>query len=538
MARIARTASVVIVACVVLLAPAAAPAADYGFTHAAGSPFTNDSDPLDVIVADIDADGFPDAVLGDQFGSLISIFWGQAGGTFNPTPLELSTSGAATHVVVTQLDGDADLDIAGAGGSFQSFFKNNGARTFAAGPAQSVDTGDDFTPAAGMVAADFDQDGDNDIAMSVFIASSGGANGGAVRLLRNGSTTPGPPAGTFTFEPDIVDEEDYVGDIVVGNFNADNDPDLAYVYVVDNVFVGDPFIGVQLGAANRTFGARSNIDVDVGSDLAVHDLDNDDELDLVSDGSTVVHWGNGNGTFDPPDEVSPEDGIGFFFGDFNDDGLDDIGLDGDPVQLLTNKGAKTFALGGEFASSEFGYHGAAVDLDADPRDDLVLGGFFEMVVLRTGDPPPPPPPPPDGGGTTPPPGGTTPPAGGTRPPMTVPPGNQPPGTVVPVTAGQLATLPSARRRPCGSRRNFRIRLRRPPAGVTVREARVLVNGKRVKVVRGARLTAPVDLRGFPRGRAVVTIRITLGDGRVLRGRRVYRPCATKKRQGRFGRRRG
>jgi hypothetical protein len=101
--------------------------------------------------------------------------------------------------------------------------------------------------------------------------------------------------------------------------------------------------------------------------------------------------------------------------------------------------------------------------------------------------------------------------------------------VIPVRANQIATLPAAGKRPCGSRRNFRIRLRRPPAGVTVTEARVLVNGKRVKVVRGARLTAPVDLRGFPRGRAVVTIRITLADGRVLRGRRVYRPCATKKR---------
>jgi hypothetical protein len=111
--------------------------------------------------------------------------------------------------------------------------------------------------------------------------------------------------------------------------------------------------------------------------------------------------------------------------------------------------------------------------------------------------------------------------------------------VVPVRANQIAVLPSAAslRRRCGSRRSFRIRLRRPPEGVTVVEARVLVNGKRVAVRRGARLTAPVDLRGLPKGRAVVTIRITLADGRVLRGRRSYRPCATKKRQGRFGRRR-
>ena len=41
--------------------------------------------------------------------------------------------------------------------------------------------------------------------------------------------------------------------------------------------------------------------------------------------------------------------------------------------------------GAEVDAGEFGAYGASADLDADPRDDLVLGGFFAMTVLHTGE---------------------------------------------------------------------------------------------------------------------------------------------------------
>jgi hypothetical protein len=78
-----------------------------------------------------------------------------------------------------------------------------------------------------------------------------------------------------------------------------------------------------------------------------------------------------------------------------------------------------------------------------------------------------------------------------------------------------------------SRRNFTIRLRRP-RGVTIDRARVRVNKKRVRVrrVRG-RFTARVDLRGFPKARFTVRIRIFTESGRTLDGRRRYRTCAPR-----------
>jgi hypothetical protein len=95
------------------------------------------------------------------------------------------------------------------------------------------------------------------------------------------------------------------------------------------------------------------------------------------------------------------------------------------------------------------------------------------------------------------------------------------------TFSAVVSLPKAMRK-CRSRRNFRIRLREPKADPLVR-ATVHVNGRRVKVVVGARLTAPVDLRRLPRGRYTVKIVATTASGRVIQGNRRYRTCAPKRR---------
>ena len=102
----------------------------------------------------------------------------------------------------------------------------------------------------------------------------------------------------------------------------------------------------------------------------------------------------------------------------------------------------------------------------------------------------------------------------------------------PVRHGRRLLLPS--NRSCVSRRHFRIRVRRQRAGVTLVSAAVSVNGRRVAVRRGARLTAPVDLRGLPKGRFTVRIRALTGDGRAIIGTRRYRTCAPRRTSGGHG----
>jgi uncharacterized delta-60 repeat protein len=99
-----------------------------------------------------------------------------------------------------------------------------------------------------------------------------------------------------------------------------------------------------------------------------------------------------------------------------------------------------------------------------------------------------------------------------------------PAAQVPVEIAEVVSFPSAKR--CVSRRKFRIRLRERK-GITTVQATVHVNGKQVKVVRGKRLRAPVDLRKLPKGRFTVKIALTLEDGRTLTGTRKYRTCAKK-----------
>lgn len=126
------------------------------------------------------------------------------------------------------------------------------------------------------------------------------------------------------------------------------------------------------------------------------------------------------------------------------------------------------------------------------------------------------------GGSEPPP--PSPPAPGTPP--AAPPA-QPPATAALPVFSKLVKLPPTRR--CVSRRNFSIRLK-VPAGSSVVEATVNVNGKRAAVRRGARLRSTVDLRSLPKGRFKVEVVLKLADGRRVKDNRRYKTCAPKKRR--------
>lgn len=117
------------------------------------------------------------------------------------------------------------------------------------------------------------------------------------------------------------------------------------------------------------------------------------------------------------------------------------------------------------------------------------------------------------------------PTGVAGPPPQGPPG--PPQSSTPAFGpGGIVIAPSNRR--CRSRRSFRIRLRHP-RGKRIIAATVRVNGRRVATRRGSRVTAPVDLRGLPRGRYRVSITALLDDSTVIRGTRRYRTCVPRRR---------
>jgi hypothetical protein len=95
---------------------------------------------------------------------------------------------------------------------------------------------------------------------------------------------------------------------------------------------------------------------------------------------------------------------------------------------------------------------------------------------------------------------------------------------------QIATLPTQGKKRCLSRRSFKIRLREP-SGDALKSASVYVNGKRIEVRKGNRLTAPINLKGLPKGRYTVKIVAKTVLGKTIQGKRKYRTCAKKRRGG-------
>lgn len=89
--------------------------------------------------------------------------------------------------------------------------------------------------------------------------------------------------------------------------------------------------------------------------------------------------------------------------------------------------------------------------------------------------------------------------------------------------------PGGRPVACASRRRFRIHLRHP-RGDGLARATVFVNGRSVRVLRGRRLHATVDLRRLPRGRFLVRIQAVTRRGRHLTETRRYHTCVPRRKR--------
>lgn len=146
---------------------------------------------------------------------------------------------------------------------------------------------------------------------------------------------------------------------------------------------------------------------------------------------------------------------------------------------------------------------------------------FRAFRRQLGCPSPPPDPPGGGGGGGAPTGGMPP-----GPPAPGPSPGAPAAARLPTTLASGA--PSSRR--CVSRRSFTIRVRNQPGRVEIVSATVFVNGRRVAVRSGARLTAPVKLKGLPKGRYTVKITGRAADGRTVNDVRKYKTCAPRRRR--------
>jgi hypothetical protein len=190
------------------------------------------------------------------------------------------------------------------------------------------------------VVADFNGDGKPDLA--------GTASMAAAIMLGNGD-------GTFQAKVEYP-VASWTQDLAAGDFNGDGLMDLV-------VTINDPQIGLSLitGNGNGTFNPPVNFPNSSGFDspaVVATDLDNDGRLDVVighqiacftapcTVAKTItVMRGNGNGTFQPAQEITVGSGTAkIAVGDFNRDGIKDLGLasDSSRVYILLGIGNGTF----------------------------------------------------------------------------------------------------------------------------------------------------------------------------------------------------
>ncbi|TXT28944.1 MAG: Ca2+-binding protein RTX toxin, partial [Planctomycetota bacterium] len=259
-------------------------------------------------------------------------------------PTDVPVTDDNPYLVAADFDNDGDIDLATAA----SILLNNGAGTFAA----AVATGS--TAQGRMDAGDLDGDGDIDIAIS------GNSTGDVDLLINNGDGTFQAPRtatnlGTF-FSSSAV---------TMGDFNGDGSLDLAAV-----IGFATPEVYVTFNNGNGTFQSPRLFaaGTDGASDIVAGDFDGDGDVDLAVakiffQANVAYLQNNGNGSFangvltavnDQPSSIVAAD--------FDGDGDLDLATGGNRETVLINNGSGTFAASAPIANT--GFFQSANDLAA------------------------------------------------------------------------------------------------------------------------------------------------------------------------------
>ncbi|MDQ3198835.1 MAG: VCBS repeat-containing protein, partial [Verrucomicrobiota bacterium] len=359
-----------------------------GLISTAGSPIalaTGDADgdgDIDVVAARAYAEGGFVYLRNDRKGSLAQ-------------PVSYAGTGKASGIVMADLDNDGDLDVAvtdsdgTATGNTVSVYLGNGNGTFGARQPWSVGSG--TVVPLGIAAADFDADGDVDLAVAAHGYVGGGST--AVLLFNNGNAIFAAPV-TFpaTASP---------SDIAAGDVNGDGRPDLVIAHELYTVSVllnngaggfGPAVLYKNLGGNNAG---------PLFPTIALGDLDKDGDLDIVYGntrtwddtaitGRAVQLRNNGTGAFtrgaDIPFQFYSSGPTDVALADLNGDGAADLlatsytARVNDGVWVVLNNGTGGFGPAALYPGGQATIALAAADMNGDNVADILTADSYSNAV--------------------------------------------------------------------------------------------------------------------------------------------------------------
>jgi len=233
----------------------------------------------------------------------------------------------------------------------------------------------------GVVSTDFNNDGNLDLAVAEFSGQVG-------ILLGKGKGT-FHPARYFSAPGAIA--------LAYGDFNGDHNLDLA---VIEYGGTGYSALGIFLGDGQGNFRSSATYQLGVEStSVAVANFNGDGHLDIAAtnehgsgkngkDGSVMVFFGNGDGTFKAPSLYKlPGQPYAVAVGDFKGNHHPDLAVAedaGNSVAILMNNGSGKFRHTATYHTDIEAICVAIADLDHNGVQDLVVGDAIGNVAVLLG----------------------------------------------------------------------------------------------------------------------------------------------------------
>ncbi len=327
--------------------------------------------PVALVAGDFAGHGYVDVAAADSNGN-VSILLNTAGdGTFSAAHVTVGGTLSGIAAGDFNKDGSLDLAVSDSAGNKVDTLLNNGSGGFTE-LGTGVSTGSGSNP-SGIVAADFNQDGNIDVA-----TSNAGTNTATV-LLGNG-------AGSFTLQAAQATGTDPIA-LVTSDINSDGYPDLV---AFDELSGSTGAVAVLLGNGNGTLQV-AQISTQAflpGTQATVADFNRDGKPDiaLTQQGNqyasvmlnntlpTQYPDGRSFATYNPLSTGMGNFADSVAVGDFNRDGLLDIAvsyLQDNDVQVLFGNGGGGFAAGATYSVGSQPFWIASGDLNGDGYPDLV-----------------------------------------------------------------------------------------------------------------------------------------------------------------------